>query len=250
MEKENKSPDTLFGLIGKNISYSFSRGYFTEKFRTLHLEGYNYVNFDLPDITAFPDILKEHPRLKGLNVTIPYKEKVLPYLNELSEEAQRIGAVNTIAFTKNGLKGYNTDAYGFKEAFFPLVKPHHKKALVLGSGGASKAVIYILKEMGIPYLTVSRNKPEMIHYEDIKKETLEEYTILINCTPLGTLPDVEAKPVVPYQYLTPKHLLYDLVYNPAETAFLQEGKARGATICNGLQMLKFQAEKAWELWNK
>lgn len=249
MEKEHEAPVKLFGLIGKDISYSFSRGYFTKKFETLGLSRHRYVNFDIPSITDFPAVIKTHPGLRGLNVTIPYKETIIPFLQALSEEARHINAVNTIKFTKDGLTGYNTDCYGFQKSFVPLLKPNHKKALILGTGGASKAIAYTLNILDIPYRFVSRTAGHGFVYSELNKEILQEYTIIINCTPLGTVPNVDAKPELPYQHITPGHLVYDLVYNPAETAFLKTGKKQGASIHNGLQMLQFQAEKAWELWN-
>jgi shikimate dehydrogenase len=242
-----------FGLLGRNISYSFSKGYFTEKFfKDKLFDGCTYENFDIPEISAFPDILKNTPNLKGLNVTIPYKEAVIPYLDKLSKKATEIGAVNTIKFTKNGkLKGYNTDYYGFKKSLEPLLQDHHKKALILGTGGASKGVAYALQELGIPYAFVSREAKEgVIDYERINVTTFENYQIIINSTPVGTSPNTNAFPLLPYELFTDKHIAYDLIYNPAETQFLQKAKARGAITKNGQDMLIFQAEKAWQIWNK
>ena len=249
MEKKPESTEKLFGLVGKNIAYSFSREYFTKKFKSLQLHHCRYINFDLDSIDAFPDVLKQNPHLKGLNVTIPYKEKILPYVQHLSREVNEIGAVNTITFTKEGLKGHNTDAYGFKRSFAPLLQSHHNKALILGTGGASKAVAYTLNELRIPYTFVSRTPAHQLTYADVTEEVLQQYRIIINCTPLGTAPQVNAKPELPYHHITPQHLLYDLVYNPSETAFLKAGKEQGATVCNGLDMLRFQAERAWAIWN-
>jgi len=241
-----------FGLLGRNISYSFSKGYFTEKFNNENFEGYTYENFDIPEITAFPEIIKNTPDLKGLNVTIPYKEVVIPYLDKLSKKATEIGAVNTIKITKKGkLKGYNTDYYGFKKSLKPLLQPHHKKALILGTGGASKGVAYALKELGILYTFVSRNEKEnAIGYDRINTTTFDNYQIIINSTPVGTSPNTEAFPLIPYEYFTEKHIAYDLIYNPAETQFLKKAAARGAQTKNGQDMLIFQAEKAWKIWNK
>ncbi|RNL86336.1 shikimate dehydrogenase [Sinomicrobium pectinilyticum] len=240
----------LFGLIGKNISYSFSQVYFREKFEKLQLTDHSYVNFDLQDITKFPSIFTKHPDLRGCNVTIPYKEAVIPYLSGLSNKAKEIGAVNVIKVEKDRLTGYNTDYYGFQASLQPLLRKEHGKALILGTGGASKAVAFSLKELGIDHTFVSR-KPEegQISYEDLDEKTMKNNPVIINCTPLGTYPDIESKPAIPYDYITPKHLLYDLIYNPAETSFLKEGKERGATTSNGLRMLQLQAEKAWEIWN-
>lgn len=241
-----------FGLIGKNISYSFSKTHFTKKFEALNLLDYSYENLDFQDITEFPIFLQNNPNLKGLNVTIPYKETIIPYLDKLSKKATAIGAVNTIRFTKTGkLKGYNTDYYGFQKALEPLLQSHHKKALLLGTGGASKAVAYALRQMGIEATYVSRTSSEnTIGYSQINALTFTEYQIIVNCTPLGTSPNVQAYPEIPYKYFTSNHIAFDLIYNPAETLFLQKAKQQGAIIKNGLDMLVYQAEKAWEIWNK
>lgn len=249
MEKEREENGKLFGLIGKDISYSFSRAYFTKKFKALRLKQYRYVNFDIASITDFPSVIKQHPDLKGLNVTIPYKEKIIPYLHGLSKAAHTIKAVNTITFTKAGLTGHNTDYYGFKRSLAPLLKPYHKKALILGTGGAAKAVAYTLQEMDISYRFVSRKPDFPLNYTELNEEIIRQHLLIVHCTPVGTAPETEARPPIPYPYLTSRHLLYDLVYNPAETAFLKAGKSQGATVCNGLEMLRFQAEKAWKLWN-
>lgn len=249
-------PDTIrkrFGLLGRNISYSFSKGYFTEKFSKDSLfAGCTYENFDIQDIKEFPEIIKNTPYLKGLNVTIPYKEAVIPFLDKLSKKAALIGAVNTIRITKKGkLKGYNTDYYGFKKSLQPLLQPHHKKALILGTGGASKGVAFALEELGILYTFVSRNEKEnAISYDLINATTFDNYQIIINSTPVGTSPNTEAFPLIPYEYFTEKHIAYDLIYNPAETQFLKKAAAQGAQTKNGLDMLIFQAEKAWKIWNK
>lgn len=242
----------IFGLIGKNINYSFSVAYFSDKFQKENITDVLYKNFDIPDVTYFLQILKKHKDLKGLNVTIPYKQEIIPYLDKLSRKAEEVGAVNTIKITKKGkLKGYNTDVYGFKKSLKPFLKPHHKKALVLGTGGASKAVIYVLEKLGLEYKIVSRNPEEnQLSYADISQEVMQEYMVVINCTPLGTSPNVEQCPELNYDYFTDKHLAFDLIYNPAETTFLRKAKQQGASIQNGYQMLVFQAEKAWEIWNK
>lgn len=241
-----------FGLLGRNISYSFSKGHFTEKFNDSVFEGYSYENFDIPHINHFTELIKNNPDIKGLNVTIPYKEAVLPFLDKLSKKAKDIGAVNTIKFTKKGhLKGYNTDYYGFKKSLEPLLQPHHTKALILGTGGAAKAVAYALDELGIVYTFVSReNKEKTIRYNLLNATIFENHTIVINCTPLGTSPNLDQFPDIPYEFFTEKHIAYDLIYNPAETVFLKKAKKRGATIKNGLEMLILQAEKAWKIWNK
>ena len=242
-----------FGLLGKNISYSFSRGYFKEKFDNGNYEGCSYENFDLAEITLFPDIIKNgQNEIKGINVTIPYKEEVMPYLDKLSKKAAKIGAVNTIKITKKGkLKGYNTDYYGFKKSLEPLLQKHHKKALILGTGGASKGVAFALEELGIAYAFVARgNKPNTIEYSAVDQALFEEFHIIINCTPLGTSPNIEECPPIAYDFFSEKHIAYDLIYNPAETQFMKNAKNKGAQIKNGLSMLEFQAEKSWEIWNK
>lgn len=238
-----------FGLLGRNISYSFSQGYFTQKFSGLGLEHHSYENFDLREIGEIKEIIRENKDIKGLNVTIPYKEEIIPYLDELDAQAAKIGAVNTIKFTDSGLKGFNTDAYGFKKSLEPHLKKHHKKALILGTGGASKAIAFVLDAVGIDFCFVSR-KPtaSQVSYTDLDSKILNEYLVIINCTPLGTHPDIEKKPDIPYEFLGAQHLLFDLIYNPEKTAFLRAGELRGASICNGLSMLEFQAEKAWEIW--
>ncbi|WP_159951270.1 shikimate dehydrogenase family protein [Polaribacter septentrionalilitoris] len=248
-ERKNK----LFGLLGKNISYSFSKGYFKEKFEKLGLKKHKYVNFDLQSIDDFPKVIeKNEDYLKGINVTIPYKEEVMQHLNKLDKTAEQIGAVNTIKFTKRGdLKGYNTDVVGFENSISPLLKKHHKRALILGTGGASKAVAYALKKNDIKVKFVSRNPTtkEMISYNDITEEVMDKYKVIVNCTPLGTSPDVDKCPDIPYQFLTDKHLLFDLIYNPEVTTFLKKGIEKGAIIKNGYEMLQLQAEESWRIWN-
>jgi len=241
-----------FGLLGRNISYSFSKGYFTEKFSKEHFEGCSYENFDIPEINYFTELRKNNTDLNGLNVTIPYKESIIPFLDKLSKNATQIGAVNTIKFTKKGkLKGYNTDYYGFKKSLEPLLEPHHKKALILGTGGASKGVAFALDQLEIAYTFVSRqHKENCIDYSLINATTFDNYQIIINCTPVGTSPNIDLFPLIPYEFFTEKHIAYDLIYNPAETQFLSKAKAKGAQIKNGLDMLIFQAEKAWKIWNK
>lgn len=241
-----------FGLLGRNISYSFSKKYFTDKFNNENFVGCTYENFDIPEITAFPEVIKNISDLKGLNVTIPYKETVIPFLDKLSKKAELIGAVNTIKITKKGkLKGYNTDYYGFKKSLEPLLQPHHKKALILGTGGASKGVAFALDELDITYTFVSREAKENgIDYDRINATTFDNYQIIINATPVGTSPNVDAFPLLPYEFFTEKHIAYDLIYNPAETQFLKKAKHQGAQIKSGLDMLIFQAEKAWKIWNK
>ena len=241
-----------FGLIGKNISYSFSKKYFTEKFKKLGLKTYSYHNYDLPEIEEFPFILYQREEdFQGFNVTIPYKQSIIKYLDEIEVDAQSIGAVNTIKVTSdNKLIGYNTDVYGFQESIKPLLKTHHNKALILGTGGASKAVAFTFEKLDIAYKFVSRTEiNDYLSYAKLTQQIMNEYTIIINCTPLGTHPNIESSPNIPYQFLSNKHLLFDLIYNPSESKFLREGKKQGAIIKNGLQMLELQAEKSWEIWN-
>ena len=251
---ENKQDNTMlkFGLVGRDISYSFSRGYFADKFKSENLL-YTYVNFDLKSIDALNDIIKNTSNLKGLNVTIPYKEEVMPILDGLNKRAKKIGAVNTIRITpEKKLIGYNTDYYGFKNSIKPYLKKHHKKALILGTGGASKAIAYALKKLKIDYDYVSRSKKEGVKflYSDLTNDIILSYSIIINCTPIGTFPNIEECPNIPYDSITKKHILFDLIYNPEQTKFLSNGYAKGATTLNGLEMLRLQAEKSWEIWNK
>ncbi|MDG1730583.1 MAG: shikimate dehydrogenase [Algibacter sp.] len=240
------------GLLGKNISYSFSKSYFKKKFEDEGIENTSYENFDIESIDLFPSIIKNTKGIKGLNVTIPYKEEVIPYLDKINKKAKAIGAVNTIKITKKGkLVGYNTDCYGFKNTLKPFVKSQHKKALILGTGGASKAVAYTLKEMGITYQYVSRKLTKGIgfSYDTLTENDISEHQIIINCTPLGTFPNIEECPNIPYTAINKNHILFDLIYNPEETKFLNNGKQNKATIINGLNMLRLQAEKAWSIWN-
>src|SRR5690625_446610 len=223
--KNLKMPE--FGLIGKNIDHSFSRGYFKDKFRKEQLT-YTYVNFDINSISQFPLIIEENPELIGLNVTIPYKESIIPYLDKLSPEAQSIGAVNTIKILSDSkLIGHNTDYYGFQKSIKPLLKEQHKSALILGTGGASKAIDYALKQWNIHTLFVSRNpKKNNISYKDLTEEIIHEYKIIVNTTPLGTFPNLKSSPKIPYSCITSNHLLYDLTYNPSTTEFMRKGKAQ------------------------
>ncbi|RSK40687.1 shikimate dehydrogenase family protein [Mangrovimonas spongiae] len=241
-----------FGLIGKNIAYSFSKNYFNKKFKKETIQA-SYENFDIDSIENFPAIITNTEGIKGLNVTIPYKEAIIPFLDKLDKKAKKIGAVNTIKITSKGnLKGYNTDYYGFKKSLKPLLKPHHKRALILGTGGASKAIAQALKKLNIDYVFVSRkpSKKGFFTYNALTKELVSDYQIIINCTPLGTFPNVQDCPKIPYDAITKTHILYDLIYNPEETKFLTLGRKKGATTINGLKMLQLQADKAWSIWNK
>lgn len=243
-----ENPKKVFGLVGRNIGYSFSKDYFTQKFADLKLDSYTYENFDIAAISDFSTI-KNRQNIFGLNVTIPYKEAIIPYLDELSDNAAKIGAVNTIKFMNDGKAiGYNTDWYGFNKSLEPMLKPHHQRALILGTGGASKAVAFALDELGIHYTFVSRNSEHAISYDSLNAATFDRHQIIINCTPLGTLPNIDDCPPIPYEYFTTDHITFDLIYNPAETKFLKQAAASGATIKNGYEMLVFQAEKAWEIW--
>lgn len=253
-EKENQPKEVVFGLVGKNISYSFSKTYFAKKFDELGLKGHSYSNFDIEEIAVFPEIIHANKFvLKGLNVTIPYKQDVFLYLDKVHKVARKIGAVNTVKVTKKGkLKGYNTDVIGFRDSIAPLLKEFHTKALILGTGGASKAVAYALKKMNIEVAFVSRKpkkKKKHFSYADLDEKILCEYKIIVNCTPLGTFPKTDKSPDIPYLYITEEHLLYDLIYNPEETLFLARGKTKGATTKNGYEMLERQAEASWEIWN-
>ncbi|MBT8394742.1 MAG: shikimate dehydrogenase [Bacteroidia bacterium] len=241
-----------FGLIGKNISYSFSKTYFNNKFENECIKNVSYQNFDLDSIKDFNSIFIKNPDISGLNVTIPYKESIIKYLDELNKTAKNIGAVNTIRITKKGkLKGYNTDYYGFKKSLKPLLSKHHKRALILGTGGASKAIAYALKKLKISYTHVSRSKTSVnFTYTELDDSIVKDHLVIINCSPLGTYPNINECPNIPYEALTNKHILYDLIYNPEETRFLDFGKRKGCITSNGLKMLELQAEKSWEIWNK
>lgn len=242
------------GLIGFPLGHSFSKKYYSEKFEKENITNIDYDLYSMESIQEFDKIFND-PNFYGVNVTIPHKINVLPYLQELSPEAEAIQAVNCIQIkhTATGpfLKGFNTDVFGFKESLKPLLEDHHTKALILGNGGAAKAVEYALTELGISYKFVSRNKNKKnLIYSELDADIMHDYYIIINCSPVGTFPNIEDAPAIPYQYIGHKHLLYDLVYNPAETAFLKKGKNNGAKIKNGLEMLELQAEKNWEIWNE
>ncbi len=243
-----------FGLIGYPLSHSFSKKFFSEKFEAEQIAGCSYELFPIEKAKSILKLLDENPSIVGLNVTIPHKLAVMPFMNELDAAAAEIGAVNCISVQdREGhffLKGYNTDAFGFAESLKPLLEQQHQKALIFGDGGAAKAVKYVLSELGIPYLIVARKQVEnAILYADVTAALLNEYTLLINTTPLGMSPNLETCPLIPYQYLTTQHLVYDLVYNPEETQFLSKAKEQGAKVKNGLEMLYLQAERSWQIWN-
>lgn len=243
-----------YGLLGYPLGHSFSRNFFNEKFANEGIDA-EYVNFEIPTIDDIMEIIAENKNLKGLNVTIPYKEKVIPYLDEMSAEARAIGAVNVVKVIRANnevkLKGFNSDVIGFTRSIEPLLESHHKKALVLGTGGASKAIKHGLKQLGIEYTMVSRREVDgTIQYKNITPEVLQEYTVIVNCTPSGMYPHVNECPELPYEAMSSKHLLYDLVYNPDETLFMKMGAKYGAKTKNGLEMLLLQAYASWEFWHE
>ncbi|UKT63679.1 shikimate dehydrogenase family protein [Pedobacter mucosus] len=244
-----------YGLIGYPLSHSFSKKYFTEKFLAEGIVDHQYELFSIENINSLPDLLSQDPSLSGLNVTIPHKVSVLPFLDEIDVAAETIGAVNCISIRyfegETYLKGYNTDAFGFEESLKPLLKPQHQKALVFGDGGAAKAVKYTLDKLNIEYLVVVRKKVAgTILYSELTPEVLTAHKLLINTTPLGMSPNFDTYPEIDYQYIGKDHLAYDLVYNPLKTSFLEKTEAQGAETKNGLEMLHKQAEKAWSIWNK
>tara|TARA_R100001369_G_scaffold88623_1_gene125423 strand:- start:1915 stop:2646 length:732 start_codon:yes stop_codon:yes gene_type:complete len=238
-----------YGLIGKDISYSFSKTFFSVKFEQENRQD-TYHNFDIESIDEFPKIVSITDSLKGLNVTIPYKETIIPLLDRIDNEAAEIGAVNTIKFQNDGsLKGYNTDHYGFAKSLANFLPIKEKTALILGTGGASKAIKYVLDTMDFAYKIVSRTKKEnAITYNDLTRDIVASHYLIINCTPLGTSPNITECPHIPYQYITADHVLFDLIYNPSQTEFLKLGRVQGARTSNGLKMLEYQAKKAWKIW--
>lgn len=241
-----------FGLIGYPLGHSFSKIFFTEKFEKEHIDAH-YELYPLENIAEFESLINK-VELSGLNVTIPYKQQVIPYLDELDATAADIGAVNVIKFIRNNdkltLKGYNSDAIGFRESIIPLLNVSHRKALILGTGGASKAVDYTLRQLGLETQFVSRNKaPGIITYDELNSEIMAANTVVVNCTPAGMFPQTDACPTIPYEFINKQHLLYDVIYKPEETLFLQKGKIQGATTANGMEMLFGQAHAAWIIWN-
>ncbi len=241
-----------YGLIGFPLKHSFSRGYFNEKFASENIDA-EYLNFEIPSIEDFKNIISQNPNLKGLNVTIPYKEKIIPYLDDLSESAKEIGAVNVVKITREKKKirltGYNSDILGFKDSIEPLLESHHRMALILGTGGSAKAIFHGLKQLGVEPIQVSRTKTDgTLTYNDLTPEVMRVYHVIVNCTPQGMFPNVDTCPDIPYDLLTPQHLLYDLLYNPNETLFMKKGKNQGAMVKNGLEMLLLQAFESWNFW--
>lgn len=253
---------TEYGLIGYPLGHSFSKSFFTEKFADEGTDA-TYLNFEIPDINMLPDIINGHPNLKGLNCTIPHKEAVLALLDDISEEAKEIGAVNVLKIRRGKgiskkfpernfhITGYNSDIIGFRNSISPLLKPHHRKALVLGTGGAAKAIVTGLKKLGLTCTSVSRKRgKDRIIYDDIDASTMQEYHVVVNCTPVGMFPHTDEQPALPYDALTEEHLLYDLIYNPEETSFLKLGAKAGAATKNGMDMLRLQALASWDFWTK
>lgn len=241
----------LYGLIGFPLAHSFSQKYFEEKFRRENITDCEYRNFPIESLDKLSEALSENQNLVGLNVTIPHKEKVIPFLSELDETAREIGAVNCIKIEGDKLKGFNTDAYGFEMSIKPFLENKYERALILGTGGASKAVAYVLKKWNISFHYATRNPSgsNQLSYQDLSKDNIKHFQLIVNTTPLGTYPDIETFPDLPYEGLSSVHFLYDLVYNPAESIFLKKGKEQGAHTMNGLKMLELQAERAWQIWN-
>ncbi len=237
-----------FGLIGYPLEHSFSPLYFREKFKRMGIDA-RYRPFELRFIQDFPNLLTGFPTLEGLNVTIPHKTAIINFLDEVDIVAEKLGAVNCIKIKDGKTYGYNTDIIGFRESLIPLLKPHHDKALILGNGGAAKAVKHVLDELFIPYLTVVRRGDGDIKYTSLDPEIIFQHTIIINTTPLGMSPNIEGMPPIPYKFITERHLLYDLVYNPQKTQFLKQGEEHGAAVKSGLEMLFTQAEAGWDIWN-
>ncbi len=236
-----------YGLIGKRLDYSFSKTFFTDIFQKNELKN-SYENIEIQNISEIKSIL-ENGNFRGLNVTIPYKESVIPFLDELSDEAKIIGAVNTVVFKNGKTIGHNTDAFGFQQSIKPFLNNNHEKAMILGTGGASKAIAYVLKNIGLDVLFISRTpESNQFSYEQINENMIKAYKMIVNCTPIGTSPNIDEKPNFPTEFLTENHFVIDLIYNPEKTTFLKEAEAKGAIILNGYSMLKEQALKAWELW--
>lgn len=241
-----------YGLIGYPLSHSFSRQYFNEKFQREGIRDCVFHNFPIRNIDEIRQLMADHPQLKGFAITIPYKKKIIRFLDEGTEAVKQMVACNCVKIDNGKLKGYNTDVIGFEKSFTRKLQPHHRKALILGTGGAADAVAYVFRRLGIDYLFVSRKtepQPLTISYKALASSLFSDHTIIVNCTPVGTYPHVDECPAIPYQYLTTQHYLFDLIYNPAETLFLKKGAAHGAVTSNGYDMLTIQAEENWKLWN-
>lgn len=240
-----------FGIVGRNIAHSFSPDYFNNKFLKEAIDA-KYLIFDIKTLDDLNSVINSNPDLTGFNVTIPYKNSIMELLQEADSLSRKIGAVNTVMVTKSGLKGYNTDCIGFERSLLPLIKNRNNlSALVLGTGGASKAVAYVLNKLSIPFKSVSRTKSDnTIIYEDVDEVVIKSSTIIVNTTPLGMYPNLNAAPNIPYEHITKRHILYDLIYNPSETLFLKKGRSAGAITKNGIEMLYIQAGASWEIWNR
>jgi shikimate dehydrogenase len=244
-----------YGLLGYSLGHSFSRTFFNQKFESEGIDA-EYVNFEIPAIKELKRIVKENPDLRGLNVTLPYKTAVIPLLDDIDNDARLIGAVNVIAFSKGSfgkrrLKGYNSDIIGFRQSIEPLLNETHRKALILGTGGASKAIFQGLKQLGIASTCVSRTAKDFcLTYDELSPRIMKQYTVIVNTTPVGMFPLIDACPQIPYELLSPGHLMYDLLYNPDETLFMRKGREQGATVKNGLEMLLLQAFASWDIWHR
>lgn len=241
-----------YGLVGKQLSHSFSRAYFEKKFADTGRDDLSYINFELPEIEDIKRIVQADPLLAGLNITVPYKTSVIPFLDDIDETAEKIGAVNCIKIRERRLMGYNTDAYGFAQSIKPFLDPNHAAALILGTGGASKAVAYVLNQLGVDYFFVTsgeKRSGKMLSYTDLNAIAMNKCRLIVNTTPVGTYPHTDQCPDIPYEYFSSQHLAYDLVYNPEQTLFLKRASEKGAITVNGLSMLYLQAEKSWEIWN-
>lgn len=239
-----------FGLIGYPLSHSFSKGYFAEKFASQNITNAQYDNFPIATINDFLNVWETHPVLEGLNITIPYKKEVIPFLNIISPEVQAIQACNCIRKVGTSLIGYNTDVVGFEKSLMPYLKPHHTAALILGTGGAAAAVKWVFDKLNIAHKSVSRSGVDhTISYESLSAQIIQDHTLIINTSPIGMYPHVDEAPLLPYEFINETHHLFDLIYNPAETLFLKKGLHQGATVQNGLEMLHIQAEESWRIWN-
>ncbi len=240
----------LYGLLGYPLTHSFSQRYFTEKFSQLGLTELSYQNFAIPSIQLFPQLLVDNPFLHGFNVTIPYKKQIIPFLHEMNEAVREMGACNCVHIKNGKLYGFNTDIIGFEQSLLPFLKPSHTNALILGTGGAAAAVAYVLRKLQISYLFVSRNTDnQTIQYNQVDAELLKKYTLIINTSPVGQFPDIAVAPAIPYEALGLNHHLFDLIYNPEITRFMELGMQQGATVQNGYEMLVLQAEESWRIWN-
>jgi shikimate dehydrogenase len=239
-----------YGLLGKTLKHSFSKAYFSKKFSSENIDDCRYENFELASINELPELLNGNPDIQGLNVTIPYKEEVLPFLDYENDIVKEINACNCIKISGGKLSGYNTDVIGFQQSLEKLLKSHHKSALIIGTGGSAKAVRYALNTLGVAYQNVSRTKTSStITYEELDEESVKSHLLIVNTSPVGMYPKIEEAPAIPFQFVTPEHLLFDLTYNPEKTLFLKKGEEKGATISNGSEMLILQAEESWRIWN-